>query len=68
LGQTLLEGSAETYVCSSLIWAEDRIAVSCIADPRCVQGHAEAVDLPIQQRPGDIPLWKIFTLTYVSLR
>lgn len=53
----------------SSIWAEDRLVVSCMADPRCRS------DFPQEERArpdvkedvkGVIPAWKMVTPTYVS--
>ena len=51
---------------SSMLWTQDTLTVSCIADPRCLADHPQAhlVDNPLMR--GTIPLHKLFTLTYVS--
>jgi hypothetical protein len=49
-----------------MIWIQDTLTVSCIADPRCLADHPQAHQLDDPLSQGTIPLWKLFTLTYVS--
>jgi len=51
---------------SSMIWAQDTLTVSCIADPRCLADHPQAHMVDDALMRGTIPLHKLFTLTYVG--
>ena len=49
-----------------MIWAQDTLTVSCIADPRCLADHPQAHMVGDALMRGTIPLHKLFTLTYVG--